>query len=150
MVDEAPNFERGSKDPRAWALHIINRLLEHKKWVVVRYDYYGSGDSLNDDFIYVYTDWARFDSGDGHSEDSESNEKKMPEDLAQEIRSFGQTIVDGEHPGWENNDGGHGEVTFYLAASPLDEAITEPCVGFKHWDYVTTEELRSDRVIAYV
>jgi len=134
-------LKRGRADPHGWAKHCLN-LLQPFGWPVWRFSYYGSGDSLNDTYLYIFKDHGEYDKD---APDEIDRSDKIPNEVKVEVEEFALTMVDAHYAGFENNEGGHGEVDFIIRPGPEDED-QEPRVRLRHWDYEQVEHERESVV----
>lgn len=93
-------------------LHLFYEEVRKKvpKLIRVVGSYTGSGDSMDS------SSWQFFADATGkHPYTSmETVELQLSHEVEETLDSFMMDWVNDEHPGWENNDGGHGELTFNL------------------------------------
>lgn len=107
------------------AAKVIINLLEPLLYAVVRYEYYGSDDSLSSDELQYFATWEDYICG------STDHSRKASDKLRDGIQLVASAIIERHHGGWENDDGGHGKVDF-IVRPPSGEL---PHVILKHWDY---------------
>jgi hypothetical protein len=125
----------------AAAKHLLN-LLEPFPYAVVRYEYHGANDSLNNDELILFSTMGEYDKSEPASDDVASD--KLGADLVEGLSEFGYAVTEAHYGGWENNEGGHGTVDYIVHPDPGDEF--GPRVIQNHWDYVQEEVHRGEHV----
>ena len=88
----------------------------------LRAEYHGDGDSM-DSFTVSFAD------GNG-------NDFTLAEEVASDIRDQLCDLLEADHEGWENNEGGYGEISL-----DLDDGV--PTLDWSHYDYVVDTNLTS-------
>lgn len=105
---------------------VAKEKLPHIKRIVG--EYHGIGDSLDS------TDWKVYaDDASGSIDDVV--ELQFKQNVVEAFDDFMNSWADHEHPGWENNEGGYGHVTFDLERRAC---------RLEHWGYYTEEKLEGD------
>jgi hypothetical protein len=88
----------------------------------LRAEYHGGGDSM-DSFGVSFAD-------------GKGNDLSLPEEVYSDIKDRLYDLLEGDHQGWENNDGGYGEISL-----DLDDGV--PTLDWSHYDYVVDTSLTS-------
>ena len=88
----------------------------------LRAEYHGSGDSM-DSFTMSFAD-------------GQGNDLSLPKEVASDIQNQLYDLLDGDHEGWENNEGGYGEISL-----DLDDGV--PTMDWDHYDYAVDTSLTS-------
>lgn len=107
-------------------------------------EYYGEGDSGGIEMLEGYRDGTKVPFDDNASvvlksgyynylEKTETITEKSY-GLEEAIREFSYSLIEVRHGGWENNDGGRGEIK--ICAKPGAESVT-----LEHADYYREEHL---------
>lgn len=124
------------------AKHLLN-LLDPYPFAVVRYEYHGSNDSMDNDGLLYYATIEAYDAGEPL--DMKQGDNPLGHELYDAITAFGYGVTEVHHAGWENNEGGHGHVDFIVRPTLGPDGLG-PRVVQNHWDYVQTEEHGGEHV----
>lgn len=112
LDDQVEQEAHSAKPPEAHVAKLIDLfdVLSDYGVTSVSVDYSGSGDSGGIDGVVFMKEDKIFDAMDlykdaGHTDDS-------PQDLENAVSDLAMGLVEHQHGGWENNNGGGGEVIF--------------------------------------